>query len=246
MAYCGWLSGLLITAQELEGTEPARLVRDGGWSVGLPSELEWEKASRGGRVGALFPWGDAPDPSRANSVDSGIDVTSTNIVTSTVGCFPANGFGLLDMIGNVWEWTRSRLEPYPYLPGDGRENPRPKDGAIGWSCAAARCTNAGKARAVPSASRVLPTFGPTTWVFGWCCALHLFLSSVVRWLWSQSLWPSGLQRESEGAFPCGTASTDLNLRGRIVPHAPDLVRVRDRPPSPSAAVRPRAVVTTPR
>jgi formylglycine-generating enzyme required for sulfatase activity len=69
----------------------------------------------------VFPWGDTPDPNRANYNESGIDDTSA------VGCFPANGFGLHDLIGNVWEWTRSGYGPYPYRRDDGRENPEPKD-----------------------------------------------------------------------------------------------------------------------
>jgi formylglycine-generating enzyme required for sulfatase activity len=96
-------------------------VREGAWRVGLPSELQWEKAARGGLADAVFSWGDTPDPNRANYENSEIGDSSA------VGCFPANGFGLHDMIGNVWEWTRSRYGPYPYQGHDGRENPDPKD-----------------------------------------------------------------------------------------------------------------------
>ena len=77
-------------------------MRSGSWQVGLPSELEWEKAARGGLQNAIFSWGDTPDPNRANYADSEIGDTSP------VGCFPPNGFGLHDMIGDLWEWTRSR------------------------------------------------------------------------------------------------------------------------------------------
>jgi len=48
----------------------------------------------------LLP-GDTSNPNRANYDDSGIGDTSA------IGCFPANGFGIHDMAGNVWEWTRS-------------------------------------------------------------------------------------------------------------------------------------------
>jgi formylglycine-generating enzyme required for sulfatase activity len=121
LTYCEWLNEMLATAPALEGFEVASLVREGAWQVGLPSELEWEKAARGGLQDAIYSWGDTPDPNRANYADSGI------VDTSAVGCFPANGFGLYDMLGNLWEWTRSRYGPYPYRPDDGRENPRPKD-----------------------------------------------------------------------------------------------------------------------
>jgi hypothetical protein len=68
----------------------------------LTDRLEWEKAARGGLIDAVFSWGDTPDPNAANYDDAQIQDTSA------VGCFPTNGFGLHDMIGNVWEWTRSR------------------------------------------------------------------------------------------------------------------------------------------
>ena len=111
-AYCEWLNEMLATSPVLEGIAVARLVREGPWRMALPSELEWEKAARGGLPDAVYSWGDTPDPDRANYDDSGI------VDTSTVGCFPANGFGLHDTIGNVWEWTRSLWVAYPYKPDD--------------------------------------------------------------------------------------------------------------------------------
>ena len=116
LAYCEWLNEIFATSGELTGTAIARRVREQGWRVTLPNELEWEKAARGGLVNKVFPWGDTPDPNRANYDDSGINDTSA------VGCFPANNFGLYDMIGNVWEWTRSHYVSYPYRVDDGREN----------------------------------------------------------------------------------------------------------------------------
>lgn len=79
----------------------------------LPTEAEWEFASRGGLDGADFAWGDELAPGgkqMANTwqgrfplINEAADGWSR---TSPVGAFPANGFGLYDMIGNVWEWTR--------------------------------------------------------------------------------------------------------------------------------------------
>jgi sulfatase modifying factor 1 len=88
----------------------------------LPTEAEWERAARGGLEEAVYAWGDELRPDgtlmaniwqgdfpRCNSMEDGY------ARTSPVGAFPANGYGLYDMIGNVWEWTsdwyRSRHAP---------------------------------------------------------------------------------------------------------------------------------------
>lgn len=88
-----------------------------GYHVSLPSEAEWEKAAQGTQKRG-YPWGDQFDPNCANTSEAGIGTTSV------VGCFPggASPYGLLDMSGNVWEWTRSVYKDYPYHPGDGRED----------------------------------------------------------------------------------------------------------------------------
>lgn len=106
LAYCQWLS-------QVAG-KPYR----------LPSEAEWEKAARG-TDGRLFPWGDRWDAARCN-------INNRAEHTTPVTAFPegASPYGVLDMVGNVWEWTRSlwgdRLRAptfgYPYDPHDGREN----------------------------------------------------------------------------------------------------------------------------
>ncbi|MEJ3653443.1 formylglycine-generating enzyme family protein [Actinomycetes bacterium KLBMP 9759] len=89
------------------------------WSeVRLLGEAEWEFAARGGLEQKRFPWGDelAPDGRRLMNAFEGpfphrAGGTDGWTGTSPVGAYPPNGFGLLDMTGNVWEWTADRFGP---------------------------------------------------------------------------------------------------------------------------------------
>jgi sulfatase modifying factor 1 len=81
----------------------------------LPTEAEWEYAARGGLVGKDFAWGDELSPGGALLANTWqgrfpwrSEDPNGHHRTSPVGSYPANGYGLQDMIGNVWEWTRTR------------------------------------------------------------------------------------------------------------------------------------------
>jgi formylglycine-generating enzyme required for sulfatase activity len=100
MDFCQWLS------------------QETGKGFVLPSEAEWEKAARG-TAGRIYPWGD--EPPTPDLCNFGYNVGGT----TPVGKYSPKGdspYGCADMAGNVWEWTRSLYEDYPYDPDDGRED----------------------------------------------------------------------------------------------------------------------------
>ncbi|MBE3097806.1 MAG: SUMF1/EgtB/PvdO family nonheme iron enzyme [Planctomycetes bacterium] len=119
-AFCRWLSQRI------------------GEKVMLPSEVQWEHACRAGTATPLSfgpcdadfsKWANLADQSvlvlcRKNSpkwIPSVPQVNDGSTVSNTVGKYAPNAWGLSDMHGNVWEWTRSEYRPYPYRADDGRD-----------------------------------------------------------------------------------------------------------------------------
>lgn len=89
----------------------AWLSRQDGLNYRLPTEAEWEYACRAGST-SPYPWGDEIRGDRCNFADANAaslpwrdeKVNDGFAVTSPVGSYPANAFGLYDMTGNLWEW----------------------------------------------------------------------------------------------------------------------------------------------
>ncbi len=105
-AYCAWLS-----AQT-------------GVTFRLPTEAEWEAAARG-REGRRYAFGDDFEASCCNVFEAHVRRTTP------IGVFPGGAppEGLVDMIGNTWDWTSSLFADYPYDAVDGREEVHPTSSA---------------------------------------------------------------------------------------------------------------------
>ena len=125
--YVRWLSGLT------------------GKAYRLPSEAEWEYAARAGSA-TRFPWGDEVGHGLANCEECGMPWEDPR--TAPVGSFPANAFGVHDMVGNVYEWVADcGRESYDGAPSDGSVQ-APGEGACAW-----RMMRGGSWCSLPRASR---------------------------------------------------------------------------------------------
>lgn len=94
----------------------------------LPTEAEWEKATRGGLIAKTYPWGNlTPNGKQCNFADKNLthywwsdkEADDGYAFTAPVGNYPENGYGLFDMAGNVWEWCLDEYDAGFYNVSEG-------------------------------------------------------------------------------------------------------------------------------
>ena len=154
----------------------------------LPTEVQWEKAARGGLAKGRFPWGDDdPDGAQCNFADKNTDYPWSDKNaddgyerTAPVGSYPPNGYGLHDMAGNVYEWCADEYGS-GYYSESLESNPPGPGGLIAFekddftNVKALRVFRGGSRNAIPSALRTAlrsanhPTL--TAYLLGFRCVV---------------------------------------------------------------------------
>ena len=129
------------------------------WTGGqLPTEAEWEKAARGGLEGKKYPWGNEA-PSCQKSAENGAQFSDCSGETISVGSFSANGYGLFDTNGNVWEWVSDWYDSGYYASSPSSNPSGPSSGnsrvlhGCSWDCNYNSLRSANRLRVDPTYSR---------------------------------------------------------------------------------------------
>ena len=129
MAYCNWFDQKFKAELEKYSL-----------TLYLPTEAQWEKAARG-EYGNEWPWGNEFDKKKCNTKEGGKGGTTP------VDAYPsgASPYGVMDMVGNIWEWMNTLWKEYPYREDNGREHETiigyrvVRGGSFGTALREARC-----------------------------------------------------------------------------------------------------------
>ena len=144
--YCNWLTDQFRKSNNLPQAFQ-EIFHTNNYTIRLPSEVEWEKAARG-EEGRNYPWGDQFDKDRLNYEKTKIDRPSP------VGCFNkgASIDQVMEMSGNVWEWTLriDEIEPDKYHNSFEQSEKKCTTKGGGWNSNAEDCLTDSRLMQLPS------------------------------------------------------------------------------------------------